>query len=92
MLFRRKVSRRLAMKSAMVAAVCATVACNGGLLETPEGDELDPAASLVTSNTFMGDRVQTVKLAYIYSGPSTGWSLLGTQPVGALGTIVRGWR
>jgi uncharacterized protein YjdB len=91
MTFKHKLSRRLAlMHVPALAAVLAAAACENNPLEAPPAMDQIPATSLVTSNTFIGDRVQATHKAYIRSGPSVTATLLGTQPVGAQGTIIDG--
>ena len=87
MTFKHKLSARLArLRAGLALAAGVMLACSD-----------DPAGSLTSHNppvyalTFaIGDRVKTSGSTNIRSGPSGSSSLVGTQPAGAVGTVVGG--
>lgn len=74
-----------------LAAAFAAVAC-GTDGPTSSLRSIDGLAFSVLSpsTTFPGDRVRTTGTANIRSGPAVSTTLLGTQPMGAAGTVLSG--
>jgi len=86
MTFKHKLSKRLAIEGCLLLALGAGAACNAD----PTG-LLTPSLPNLSAATFApGDRVKTSGTANIRSGPSASAALLGTQPAGALGTLLAG--
>src|SRR5574341_489810 len=89
MTFMHKLSARLArVRSAVVILLLGAIACTDHSVSAPSGTDLSRSA-LVT--TFLsGDRVQTTGTANVRSGPRASATLLGSQPIGASGTLLGG--
>ena len=94
MTFKHKLSHRLAlMKGAVLAGTIAGAACVESPLAVPTGDAPShlPSPSFTLTSAVSGTRVQVIKgTVNVRSGPALSATLLGSQPVGAFGTVVEG--
>ncbi|HEV8304671.1 MAG TPA: Ig-like domain-containing protein [Gemmatimonadales bacterium] len=87
MTFKPKLSKRLAIgRCFLLLALGAGAACN----DDPTGTITSSLPTMSVTSFAPGDRVKTSGTANIRSGPSVSATLLGTQPPGALGTILAG--
>src|SRR5437016_394024 len=90
--FTFKLSRRLTRlrgtAASLLVLAMGAVACNTEVTSRPESVEA-PSAS-IASNTPIGSRVRTTGKTNILDTPSSSGTILGTQPKGALGTLVAG--
>ncbi len=93
-----KLSRRIAkFRTLRMLAGGAFVALAAGCTDAsplgPSPSEelpIDGLASILPATTGIGDRVKVTHTAYVRSAPRLSASLVGTQPVGALGTVKTG--
>ena len=84
-LFRGRAVRGLA-----VTLAAAAIACGGDSIAGTEHAPAIDASVLSAATTAPGARVRTLAIANIRSGPYLNTTLLGTQPLGAAGTVVGG--
>src|SRR6266487_1734061 len=87
MTFTHKLSKRLAIgRCFLLLALGAGAACH----DDPTGTITSSLPTMSVTSFGAGDRVKTSGTANIRSGSSASATLLGTQPPGALGTILAG--
>ncbi len=86
MTFTHKLSKRLAIGHWFLLVALGAGACH----DDPTGTITSSLPTMSVTSFASGDRVKTSGTANIRSGPSASATLLGTQPPGALGTILAG--
>ena len=92
MTFSYKLARRLALNGVALVAVLGAAGCSQDLPSDPGSPDAPSGASSfsIKAGTPIGARIQTIDIANIRSAATVNSTLLGTQPKGALGTIVGG--
>src|SRR6266478_6506611 len=89
MTFKYKLSARLSrMRRAGAIVAIGFLSCTDNPLSSPEIQL--PTISALTTTILSGSRVKTTGTANVRSGPSGSATQVGTQPIGALGTVVGG--
>jgi uncharacterized protein YjdB len=93
MQYKHKISRRLALlRDAVLVAFALTACADEHALTGPGGDSTGTTvrADALSEDTKPGDRIQTIKRAYLREGPSALTEIVGTQPNRAIGTVING--
>jgi hypothetical protein len=89
MTFKHKLSVRLArMRRTGAIVAIGLLSCTDNPLSSPETQL--PTISALTTNILAGSKVKTTGTANVRSGPSGSAPQVGTQPIGALGTVLGG--